>query len=178
MKVTKTIRSTIVGVCVLALSLSTVVTANAAEQDKVETLSNSTTTHSVSEQNYIPFNEQELTDGLNLIMSIPDEVILQGSPAITAWVEKNYPGYLYNAKSSFWSCTFAITKTIASTLVAPAKIMKLKKAIDAAGGVRKVVSTISKHGFSLEAMETLGGAMKAVIDELTGFADIKRGCFD
>ncbi|MGJ9502428.1 hypothetical protein ACRQEO_07575, partial [Actinotignum sp. GS-2025b] len=67
MKVTKTIRSTIVGVCVLALSLSTVVTANAAEQDKVETLSNSTTTHSVSEQNYIPFNEQELTDGLNLI---------------------------------------------------------------------------------------------------------------
>lgn len=125
---------------------------------------------------------RDLEDGLEYILSIPDEVLLQGDAATQAWVKENSPsenasGGVSTAAVSVLGCTTAIVGMIGGNLVGAAKLLKIKKYIKELGGVKDAVQLMWGASFSAEKMMALGGALGSLAAELTGVAAIRDKCF-
>ncbi|MDK8799382.1 hypothetical protein [Corynebacterium coyleae] len=123
---------------------------------------------------------QQMEADLKTIMSIPDEVLLQGDAATQTWVQQNLvtgtPGVTTYA--SVLGCTGAITGMIAGNLVGAAKLLKIKRYIKELGGVAEAVRVMWGASFSYEKLQALGGAVGALAAELVGIAGVQEKCFD
>ncbi|MBP3223195.1 MAG: hypothetical protein J6M18_04635 [Actinomycetaceae bacterium] len=117
---------------------------------------------------------QELEEGFNLIESIPDEVLMQGDDALKKWTEEKH---MTPTRASFWSCSIALASLVAGNLVAAGKLLRIKQYIKALGGVKKAVYLMWKGSFRSEKLIKAGGALGALIAEITGVAAVKKACF-
>ncbi|MBN3523089.1 hypothetical protein [Paenibacillus apiarius] len=82
---------------------------------------------------------QELEQGLRMIEQIPDSVLAQGDEATREWIVEHY-GY---QPMGILGCVAAIGETLIGAAIPAAKVTKIKDAIKAAGGVKKVVEVMS-----------------------------------
>jgi hypothetical protein len=127
---------------------------------------------------------QDLRGALELIESVPDEVLAQGDAATAAWFRENGAGAgakegggLVTTQASVLGCTAAIATVIASTAFPAAKILKVKKLIGELGGVAKAVQIFWGASFSYEKLQVVGGAALALAGELIGITSVKEECF-
>lgn len=126
---------------------------------------------------------QEWEDGLDYIMSIPDEILLQGDEATQKWVEE-HPATPATQEGQFvtyankLACTGAILTMIAGNTIAAAKLLRIKRYIKALGGVKDAVQLMWGASFSEEKLLAAGGALGALAAELTGVAAIQSQCFE
>ncbi|XWX58792.1 hypothetical protein ABUV78_01927 [Clavibacter nebraskensis] len=129
---------------------------------------------------------QDVRGALELIESVPDDVLVQGDAATAAWFLENGPGAragaiddrgLVTTQASVLGCTAAIATVIASTAFPAAKILKVKKLIGELGGVAKAVQIFWGASFSYEKLQAVGGAALALAGELIGITSIKEECF-
>lgn len=128
---------------------------------------------------------REMESGLAYIVSIPDEVLAQGDHAVSKWMEANpsalYPtgnGAVISIYASVAGCTAAILGVTAGNLVGAAKLLKIKKYINALGGVGEAVRLMWGASFSYEKMAAVGGALGALAGELTGITAVRNECFN
>jgi hypothetical protein len=125
---------------------------------------------------------QDVRGALELIQSVPDEVLAQGDAATAAWFREHGRGAgddrgLVTTQASVLGCTAAIATVIASTAFPAAKILKVKKLIGELGGVAKAVEIFWGASFSYEKLQVVGGAALALAGELIGITSIKEECF-
>jgi hypothetical protein len=129
---------------------------------------------------------RDVRGALELIESVPDEVLAQGDAATATWFRENGPGSgagavddrgLVTTQASVLGCTAAIATVIASTAFPAAKILKVKKLIGELGGVAKAVQIFWGASFSYEKLQVVGGAALALAGELIGITSIKEECF-
>lgn len=132
-----------------------------------------------------PTDEQraeDLTEALESIVEIPDDVLAQGNAAVQEWRSENKsdavdPNAQLAPQASILACTGAIATVIASTAFPAAKILKIKKLVKGLGGVKEAVQVMWGASFSYEKMQALGGAAAALAGELIGITAVKKGCF-
>lgn len=127
-------------------------------------------------------NETQMTQLLQIIDSIPEEVLLQGDEAKNEWLAAHVdtsvpaPGQI-STMANFWTCSGAIATVVASTAFPAAKILKIKRYINALGGVSEAVRVMWGASFSYEKVRALGGAAEALAGEIIGITEVKQGCF-
>ncbi|QWS33693.1 hypothetical protein [Curtobacterium aetherium] len=119
----------------------------------------------------------DLEQGLEFIQSIPDAVLLSGDAALQEWIAVTHPELLRGPRADIVGCTGAIAWLIASTAIPVAKILKIKKLINALGGVAKAVRIFWGASFSWEKIKAVGGAAGALAAELIGITSVKQKCF-
>lgn len=122
------------------------------------------------------------------IESIPDEILLAGDEVTNDWLiehglrqpdsvieESKRDNELVQLETrGFWSCVWAIGKAA----VPAAKLLKIKKYINALGGVKKTVELILKAGKNYNKAIKLGGqTLWNLIKLLTGIDEIDKECF-
>jgi hypothetical protein len=121
--------------------------------------------------------------GLELIASIPDDVLAQGDEATGAWFREHGreagddERLLHPTQANVLGCAAAIATVIASTAFPAAKILKIKKLIGELGGVAKAVQIFWGASFSYEKLQAVGGAALALAGELIGITSIQEECF-
>lgn len=121
-----------------------------------------------------------LTALLDEISSIPDEVLLAGDAATTAWIAENADapgGDTAVARANVLGCTGAIAAALAGVAFPAAKLLKVKKLADELGGVKKAVDLLWGASFNYEKVQAAGGALAALAAELVGITSIKEQCF-
>ena len=186
---TRRLTKSIAGSVALAVAVSclSVPASSAAEAPSHNApVSTITSDHQVSANNqdsHLADEAQEWEEGLDYIMSIPDDVLLQGDAATQEWVRENpaspaSQGDQVTPYASVLGCAGAITAMIAGNLVGAAKLLKIKKYIKALGGVKEAVQLMWGASFSYEKMAAAGGALGALAAELTGIAGIQDQCFE
>lgn len=132
---------------------------------------------------------EELEDGLRFIESIPDEA-LKNDAAWERWRGRHpVPRDRVNALA----CGSAIAVAIASNAFAPAKILKIKTAIKAAGGAKRVAG-LAVDAFKKARVEGKpaaaaiaaaqdavvkngGGAAQGVLLEFFSLSSVMTSCF-
>lgn len=135
-------------------------------------------------------SEEELTELLHVIDSIPEEVLMQGDEATREWIAQNTTkvsageqprsnvvndGVSTNANEA--KCVASIIWLIGSTIIPAAKILRIKKLIQQLGGVRAAVAQLKKHNFSWPSTQRSGGALRSLGAELLGIAGVHEHCF-
>ncbi|KAJ4149972.1 hypothetical protein LMH87_010744 [Akanthomyces muscarius] len=128
----------------------------------------------------------------NAIASIPDDVLAAGEEAANEWfVENNYrsPGAELAADTDadfaleardFWKvtkCVGSVMWAIGSTAIPVAKIARIKKYIEALGGVKKAVQLMLGATTKAEKLKAGGQALVSLSAELLGIAGVKANCF-
>lgn len=97
------------------------------------------------------YSEDQLVKVFEAIENIPEEVVQQGEEATIAWLE-NYTGEEITLPSQpqngvqtygIVGCTSAIGLAIAGNLFAPAKLTKIKTAIQGVGGAKTFATTLN-----------------------------------
>lgn len=134
-----------------------------------------------------PFDESTapaLADALNLITSIPDDVLDAGDDATHDWLAKHGYGNKPNAKLTRrqgWlavlNCVFAIGKFIAENGVPALKLARVKKLIELLGGAGAVAKMLLKAKSWKELITIAGPDLEALALELLGWGDIAQACF-
>lgn len=77
-------------------------------------------------------------------------------------------------------CVAAISWAVGTTVVGVLKIAKIKKFIDAAGGVRKAANAlvaIAKRGRSYTNLRKFGHTLIDLSTDVLGIKEIKENCF-
>lgn len=131
-----------------------------------------------------PTNEkQQMEELLGVIDQIPNSVLLQGEKETHQWIEKQLSpeiisigGQVVAQPASFLSCSSFIIGLIAGHALPIAKIMKIKKYMNALGGVKEAIQLMWGASFNYEKMQALGGALGLLAAELAGVAGIKQSC--
>ncbi|KAJ3498809.1 hypothetical protein NLG97_g823 [Lecanicillium saksenae] len=130
----------------------------------------------------------------NAIASIPDDVLAEGDDAANKWfVENNYrsAGLQLAADTDeaavseleargFWQvtkCVGSVMWAIGSTAIPVAKIARIKKYIEALGGVKKAVQLMLGATSKAEKLKAGGQALVSLSAELLGIAGVKANCF-
>lgn len=129
----------------------------------------------------------ELGALLEAIDAIPESVLQQGERATQQWlVDRLSAGSKQGTTTglsiavpaaNFWGCSAAVATVVASTAFPLAKILKIKKLMNALGGGAEAIKVIWGASFSYEKMQALGGAAAALAGELIGITAIREGCF-
>lgn len=138
------------------------------------------------------FAEQDskgLEEGLRFIESIPDSALVSDA----AWERWKKENLLSPDRASVWGCTSAITIAIVANGFAPAKLLKLKAAMKAAGGAKKVAGMAVKEfqkaraqgksvGAAVAAAQAAvavngGDATQAILLEFFSLKGVIDGCF-
>lgn len=123
-------------------------------------------------------SSNEIAEGLEAAFSywtsIPDEILLQGDEALAEW-QKAHPSP--QTRASVIGCVGAIAWLIGSNVVGAAKIFKIKKYINALGGVAKAVELMWKASFKWEKIKAAGGALAGLGAELLGITEVRDQCF-
>ncbi|EGY16220.1 hypothetical protein VD0002_g2526 [Verticillium dahliae] len=73
-------------------------------------------------------------------------------------------------------CIYAITKTIATTFIPAAKLLRIKKYLKKLGGVRKTVLLLVRAKTKKQRLRIGGTALVNLANELFGIQSIKRAC--
>jgi hypothetical protein len=74
------------------------------------------------------------------------------------------------------ACALAVGELILTTAIPVAKLLSVKKAIDALGGVRKAAELLLKSKDAQDALKRGGEALKEIFEALLGFKDVKKAC--
>ena len=83
--------------------------------------------------------QADLEHVLTVLETMPDGVIKKGQPAIKEYF--NNHGVTVNGDRGVVGCTSAIGYAVVSGLVAPAKLLKIKKGLKALGGAKTFAKT-------------------------------------
>lgn len=149
---------------------------------------------------FTPDHRDALTSLFDTVLSIPDDVLAAGDGAAQAWlvqhgvagpdtlgqvavvVEKRAPAEIAAVapQASIWKiakCVAAIVQLLATTAIPAAKLLKIKKLIEALGGTRKAVELILKATSKAEKLKAGGQALVALAAELLGISAVKNNCF-
>ncbi|WP_224388905.1 hypothetical protein [Pseudonocardia sp. ICBG1293] len=148
--------------------------------------------HSAEQQVQESFAGQDsknLEEGLRIIESIPDSALVSDA----AWDQWKKTHLSAPDRANVWACSSAIAIAIVSNGFAPAKILKLKTAIKAAGGVKKVAQlgvdafkAARARGESVGAavaatqaaiVKNGGGVAQGVLLEFFSLNAVVSGCF-
>ena len=129
------------------------------------------------------FSTVDIEDGLTVLMSIPDTVLLQGDAATQQWLQQNSAvsgssSGVATMAADFWGCSGSIVLALGGLALPAAKILKIKKLMNELGGVTEAVRMMWGASFSYEKMQAAGGALAALGAELLGIAGIKEKCFN
>jgi hypothetical protein len=141
------------------------------------------------------------------IESIPDDVLAAGDEALHKWLvehgdragdddnngeklkrdEDSSDGVLLLlergelvARASWWKvtkCVAAIVQLLATTAVPAAKLLRIKKYIEALGGVKQAVQLLLGATTKTEKLKAGGEALVALSAELLGISTVKNNCF-
>lgn len=120
---------------------------------------------------------EEMEKTLNVINSIPDDVLAKGDKATQEWLEKDPKAQELTEEASVWGCTAAIGALLAGNLVPAGKLLKIKRLIGALGGVKKAVQLMWGASFAYEKMIAAGGALGALAGEFFGITQVRNQCF-
>ncbi len=134
----------------------------------------------------------ELTEVFAAIEGIPDSVIKRGDRAVRQWLRRRL-GLDEPSPKGFWGCVRAIGFALVSNAIPVAKILKIRAAIRAVGGVgnfvrilRLAYATGRKKGYSrwgavrYAAKRAAAASGRDIVDALLGlFAldGVRRNCF-
>lgn len=129
----------------------------------------------------------------NAIASIPEEVLAEGEEATNKWfIENNYRSAAVELATDadeaaaaleargFWQvtkCVGSVMWAIGSTAIPVAKIARIKKYIEALGGVKKAVQLMLGATSKAEKLKAGGQALVNLSAELLGIAGVKANCF-
>ena len=169
----------------------------------ISTLAVPETPRSLHRRDYLPANltTQELvfnftnpTDYSSLdyvlttILSIPDNILLAGDNATAAYLKPLLPSNPLTpgenptsdpANLGFWDtlkCAAAIVAFIGTNVVSAAKLLRIKKYIEALGGVRAAAALLLKASTWEERLKIGGGALVGLAAEFFGFSLITDNC--
>ncbi|MDO4252113.1 MAG: hypothetical protein Q4C74_02580 [Rothia sp. (in: high G+C Gram-positive bacteria)] len=157
-------------VLVVGSLLATTAPGHAAETQLVPTLNASTSENLLQS----PEQAKEL---LRAIDQIPESVLLEGDEATQRWVAANLGRDLGMATpNGFLECSGAILLAIGTTAIPAAKILKIKRYMNALGGTTEAIKILWGASFSHEKLKALGGAAAALGAELLGIAAVKEAC--
>lgn len=124
-------------------------------------------------------SEHQIEAGLEVIYSIPDEVLERGEEATAVWVQQNLTN---NTIALFGvtevGCIASITWAIGSALIPIAKIKKIKALVKELGGVRAAVAKLREQNFSWPSIQQTGGALRDLGSEILGVAGVAEYCFN
>lgn len=134
----------------------------------------------------------ELTEAFAAIEEIPDSVIRRGDRAVRQWLRRRL-GLDEPSPKGFWGCVRAIGFALVSNAIPVSKILKIRAAIRAVGGVgnfvrilRLAYATGRKKGYSrwgairYAAKRAADASGRNIVDALIGlFAldGVRRNCF-
>jgi hypothetical protein len=117
-----------------------------------------------------------LEHALTTISMIPEDVIEAGDEAVSSWFAHfNSDNYSVKPRQE-WSnllCAAAIWNVITQNTIVAAKVKKL---IDIAGGVEKVLEQLWKTKGQLSEIIKLGPEFKQLVESFFGVDDIKKNC--
>lgn len=85
-------------------------------------------------------------------------------------------GMPFAQPASFWSCSSAIVTMLVGNMIAASKILKIKKYMNALGGVKEAIQLMWGASFNFEKLQALGGALGGLAAELAGVAGIQKAC--
>ena len=142
---------------------------------------------------YAGTQQAELERALQTIEAIPDAA-LSDEESFENWKKDNLQA-LTHTRASIGSCTWGITKALASNIFVFSKVSKLKRVIDAAGGARAVADkaiktyktarnekNMSRRAALAEASEAaaVNGGEQAVslLLEIFSIDSVIGGCFN
>jgi whole genome shotgun sequence assembly, scaffold_89 len=120
---------------------------------------------------------EDMEQALELIESIPDDVLLRGDKATQEWLENDPKAQEMTEEANFWLCAAAIGSMIASNVVGAGKLLKIKRLIKDLGGVVEAVKVMWGASFSYEKMQAAGGALGALASEFFGIDSVRHNCF-
>lgn len=137
--------------------------------------------------------EAELERVFGVIEEIPDEVLEQGDEATDKWLVEH--GYRATpdkrdlsgqdledrdlADRGFWDvtkCVGAIAAFIASNLIGAAKILRIKKYIEALGGLRRSAELLLKASTPAERLREGGEILALLAGEILGTSMVSNNC--
>lgn len=121
---------------------------------------------------------EEMEKTLNVINSIPDDVLAKGDKATQEWLEKDPKAQELTEEASVWGCTKAIGALLITSLVPAGKLLKLKRYIKELGGVKEAVKAMWGAGFSYEKMIHSGNTLGMLAAELVGISQVRDQCFN
>ena len=78
--------------------------------------------------------------------------------------------------NGFLECSGAILLAIGTTAIPAAKILQIKRYMNALGGTAEAIKILWGASFSHEKLKALGGAAAALGAELLGIAAVKEAC--
>lgn len=151
----------------------------------------SATSVSVSAASAETSDVQEVADGLELIMQIPDEVLAQGDAATHSWLKANRGEASAQSIGSVvrndggvstlgWGdaagCAAAIGGIALGVAVPAVKLLRIKKDIKAIGGVWESAKLLVGAGTAAEKGEAVVTALGSLVAELTGVAGVAEAC--
>lgn len=140
------------------------------------------------------------------IVEIPEVILEQGDEALHKWLvdhgsrpdntklrrdaededstDPESPSLLERgeliARASWWKiakCVAAIVQLLATTAVPAAKLLRIKKYIEALGGARQAVELLLKATSKAEKLKAGGEALVNLSAELLGISSVKSNCF-
>ncbi|KAH8911592.1 hypothetical protein BR93DRAFT_965372 [Coniochaeta sp. PMI_546] len=136
--------------------------------------------------------------------NIPDSVLEQGDDALDKWLVEHgvrEPGAklkrsddhvetrdeasvferaALQARVSWWKvakCVAAIVQLLATTAIPAAKILRIKKYIEALGGAKRAVELLLKATSRAEKLKAGGEVLVNLAAELLGISSVKNNCF-
>jgi hypothetical protein len=182
MTITRSRRTRVLLSVAVAASLFATALAPAPEAHAVQ-LSPATSYGSVTQRFDDAERAKDVQAGLELLDSIPDDVLSTGDAGTAAWF-REHAGAAEGAErawdtmqASVLGCSAAIAMVIASTAIPAAKILRVKRLIDELGGVATAVQILWGASFSYEKLQAVGGAALALAGELLGITSIQTECF-
>ncbi|KAK3695710.1 hypothetical protein B0T22DRAFT_478339 [Podospora appendiculata] len=134
------------------------------------------------------------------IESIPDDVLEAGDEALHKWLVTNglrepdaplkrdetsatdslLARAVLEARVSVWKiakCLAAIVQLLATTAVPAAKLLRIKKYLEALGGAREAVELLLKATTQAEKLRLGGEVLVNLAAELLGISSVKNNCF-
>lgn len=157
-------------VLVIGSFLVSATPGHAAETQLAPTLDISTSENLLQS----PEQAEEL---LRAIDQIPESILLEGDESTQRWVTANLGYDLGMATpNGFLECSGAILLAIGTTAIPAAKILQIKRYMNALGGTAEAIKILWGASFSHEKLKALGGAAAALGAELLGIAAVKEAC--
>ncbi|OIW28226.1 hypothetical protein CONLIGDRAFT_681203 [Coniochaeta ligniaria NRRL 30616] len=148
--------------------------------------------------------DSPLNNLFSTLENIPDSVLEQGDDALDKWLVEHglrEPGAklkrsdehvetrdetsvferaVLEARVSWWKvakCVAAIVQLLATTAIPAARILRIKKYIEALGGAKQAVELLLKATSRAEKLKAGGEALVNLAAELFGISSVKNNCF-
>jgi hypothetical protein len=130
----------------------------------------------------------ELERVFGVVKSIPDEVLEKGDDETDKWMVEHGHRPQHDKREvldrdledrGFWDvakCVGAITAFIASNAIGAAKLLRIKKYIEALGGVREAAELLLKASTTAERLKEGGEALALLAGEILGTSMVSNNC--